>query len=143
VGDCNSASGGGAGSVGGAGVCAEITDDGSQDVAPAFGGGGGAAKPEALVTTAFLRRRRRRLRLVAGAMVVKGRGVIEQVSETSWIPAAWQTVKRAFKPLSVQRSYRAKKSSLDGAAEGVAGGGGREFLARSPSLTMLDHVGAG
>jgi hypothetical protein len=60
-------------------------------------------------------------------MVVKGRDAIEQVSETSWIPAAWRTVKRAFKPLSVLLSYRAKKSSLDGAAEGVAGGGGREF----------------
>ncbi len=115
VGDCDGASGGsprGAGSVGGAGVCAKITDDGSQDVAAAFGGGGGAAKSEASVTTAFRRRRRRRQRLVAGAMVVKGRGVIEQVSETSWIPAAWRTVKLAFKPLSVQCSYRRKNPLL-------------------------------
>ncbi len=32
----------GAGSVGGADVCAKITDDGSQDEAPTVGGGGGA-----------------------------------------------------------------------------------------------------
>ncbi len=107
MGDCGGAcsgSGGsprGAGSIGGAGVCAEITDDGSQDIAPAVGGGGGAAEPEASVTTTFWRWRWCRRCFVAGAMVVKGRGVIEQVSETSWIPAAWRTVKRAFKPLSV------------------------------------------
>ncbi len=133
----------GAGSVGDAGVGGEITDDGSQDVAPAIGGGGSATEPEASITTAFRRRQRGRRRLVAGAMVVRGRGVIEQVSETSSIPAAWRTVKWAFKPHSVQRSNRAKKSSLDGAAKGIAGGGRREFLARSPSLTMLDHVGTG
>ncbi len=138
-GACNSSIGsaGGAGSVGGADVGAEITDGGSRNVTPAVGGG--SSEPETSVTATVRQRRRS----VAGAMVVESKGVIEQISETSCRPVAWRIIKRAFNPLPIQRSYRARKSSLDGAAECVVCGRGRGFLARSPSQTILDHVGAG
>jgi hypothetical protein len=40
-------------------------------------------------------------------------GKMVQVNENSWSPGTCRTVKRAFSPLSIQRSYREMKSSLE------------------------------
>ncbi len=55
-------------------------------------------------------------------------------------PAAWLTATHALKPLSIHRSYSAKKSSteVDGGGLGLAGS---PTQVATPPLTTLPHVG--
>jgi hypothetical protein len=75
--------------------------------------------------------------------LVRG-GDSEHVNEASCRPATWWTTKRALSPLAIQRSYKARKSSLftgvnvDGGHGGDIGGGA---LGGAPSRTMFAHEG--